>query len=190
MEFRRRGATSHVNRVEINNQNDDRPPGPTAEDILRMLFPPERVVPPDNRSDRGTIRGPDQPRAPSRQPQPRVPSRDEVASLSPYEQQTLLRKAVQSLDEAFDRIETGAGWQKHLQTDELGGGLWCGKSISPDAKKRAETAAIADRFDEVAGNSEYQGVSQLWGFQTIRAALREYANEPVELSKRAVQASS
>ena len=163
---------------------DRRPrPGRPVEDFLRSLFPP-------GESDPNFAPDIQQQMRPLQPQRPRVPTSQEVARLSAYEQRALLRKAVQSLDEDLDKIKTGAGWKNHLETEKLGSSLWCGNTLAPGGSKRADLTKIAERFDAIAENPKYKAIPELWGFQAVRAALGEYAMSPVDKSKRELRSTS
>ncbi|HEX5104626.1 MAG TPA: hypothetical protein VFV87_12485 [Pirellulaceae bacterium] len=164
------------------------PAGPTAEDLLRMLFPP------GSQGDDFAPSGQYVPQ-PSAQvaspPAPRIPSAAEVASMSSHQQRAELRQALARLDEELDRLPTGAAWKVYLQTSALGSALWSRPESEPepDADTRDILRDIAERYEQVQKEPSYGAVSRLTGFQLARAILPEYATSQMEKSQRSLRTS-
>ena len=167
-------------------------PVPTVEDWLRLLVPPQPEPGPfgayDDRGGRGRrSRVVPQNAAP---PPARVPTQEEVASLSPAQQRSLLRSGLQRLVDQLASMRVGAGWHDFLQLERLGAALWKEGEAVPDATTRASLVAAAAQFDAVAQNGDYRIISGLPGFATVHVALGEYAMDPVQQDKRRVRRSA
>ena len=109
--------------------------------------------------------------------------------MTPGKQRALLRVALHRLDARLLRMSSGAGWRKYLLLESLGSGLWTNTHAQPNAKTRAALQRVAARFETVAKNPKFKKIADLWGFQATRAALGEYAIEPVDRSKRQVRSN-
>ena len=185
-------GTPQRDRIRIERPNKFRqgrqppPPSPKTEGILKLLVPPEQKAKAGDRAGDRSKKAGDR----GRPKQPRVPKKSKVARMKPKQQRALLRKAVQSLDEELARAKKGANLKKYLQLEALGSGLWTGKSASPDKQTRDSLNAIADRFDAAAKKPRFKTIHKMWGFKVVRVALREYAIDPVQLSKRQVRKNS
>lgn len=163
------------------------PPGPTAEDILKLLFPP------DTQPDEIV-------RHPEYWPRPadaavmspyrlQVPSAEDVMQMTTHEQRALLRKSLARLDEELDGLSTGASWKTFLQTGALGSALWCQSESDPEPNSitRDLLKSIAERFDQVKAQPKYATISKLLGFQAAHAVLPEYATGKIEKGQRSLR---
>ncbi|MEK6250308.1 MAG: hypothetical protein N2C12_19145, partial [Planctomycetales bacterium] len=162
-----------------------RQPGPSAQDILKLLIPPE-----DSYQDYDDSENYD--RRPARAAQRRVPSAAAVAEMTPEQQRSLLRQAVVGLEEQLDSLPASdaADWKTFLQLESLGASLWGQNTSLPDLPTRRILAVIAKQFDTVNGNSEFSRISDLWGFKAAQATLSLYAQSQVEKQKKQLATSS
>lgn len=162
-----------------------RQPGPSAEDILKLLIPPEDSF--QDYDNTGEYE-----RRPARAAQRRVPSADAVAEMTPQQQRRLLRQAVVNLEEQLDKLpeEDAADWKTFLQLESLGASLWGQNTAAPDRTTRQILDQIAEQLDAVKEGSEYARISNLWGFKVADIALPVYSQSPVEKQKKQLSASS
>ncbi|MGY8770499.1 MAG: hypothetical protein ACKVH8_18955 [Pirellulales bacterium] len=163
------------------------PPGLSAEEILRLIFPPETVYPNDPpRRARPAIRPENQPR------QRVVPSSQSVSQMTMLEQRSLLRQSLTQLDEELTKLPKGSDWKDYLQIEHLGHSLWCQKFPDTDLASREDLTEILQRVNLVKQNSKYTKISNLWGFQIAEVVLPWYAQSAVEKQQHqlSVHASS
>lgn len=163
------------------------PPGPTAEDILKLLFPPDTQ--PDE-----IVRNPEYWPRPSAAVvmspyRLQVPSAEDVMQMTTHEQRAMLRKSLARLDEELDGLSTGASWKTFLQTGALGSALWCQSESDPEpnAITRDLLKSIAERFDQVNAQPKYATISKLLGFKAAHAVLPEYATGKIEKGQRSLR---
>jgi len=166
-------------------QQQRQQPPPTPEDWFRLFLAPQDG---DDYDRGGDYRNYDPPAADA-PPRRRVPSATQVAQMSRDAQRTLLRQALQALDDQLTPMEVGAGWKRYLQTEKLGYHLWNGRGTDLTPSARVKLQQIAERFGSVASSDQYSFLRNAWGFQTIHAALGEYAMSGVDRSRRKVQGS-
>lgn len=61
-----------------------------------------------------------------------------------------------------------------------------GEARRSPARQRRELGAVFERFEAVAGNPEYEAITELTGFRTTHAALAEYLKPPLERQRNLV----
>jgi hypothetical protein len=115
-------------------------------------------------------------------------SPDQFAALTFEQQRQHLLTAVISLEQALGKISSGGGWKKHLDTAWLRSVLATEQGASPDAATRERLQKIAEAFDRTQAAPQYRAISGLWGFQSARNGLGQYAAAPVERSQRRLDA--
>ena len=134
-----------------------------------------------------------QPQVVPASPEPPAPTEDELAGMPGIELRGLLLYSIDRLYEEPGSLSTGAGWQSYLQIAELQR-LVPPPTLAPappdattpettsepmiDESNRKKLTEILQTYDSVQKNAEYQQISQLWGFATTRAALREFLIPP------------
>jgi hypothetical protein len=92
----------------------------------------------------------------------------EAARSSEERQPDVLKGQAEILAKSLERVSTGDGWRKHLEIDTL-------QKIADekDAGSSDDLKKIANRFDRVAQNPEYQAISQLPGFGGVYGTLHK-----------------
>lgn len=166
----------------------------------QVIVPSQSII--VTQPQQGSISQPPAPRAPERPP---VPTPDDVAGMPGAELRGFLLYATDQLDEELDTISTGAGWKGFLRLDELRG-LIPDPATAPPAPgtdgevsdslepllpepARRQLAGILDRYDSAAQNSEYRVITNLWGFQSARVALRELLVPPIHRLRKQLSLS-
>ncbi|REK30279.1 MAG: hypothetical protein DWQ42_02605 [Planctomycetota bacterium] len=168
-------------------QQQQRPRGPTPEEIFRLLIPQEDLGDDDDRYDERDYRPPPRRAAP---PRLRVPSAAEVAEMSHDQMRATLRAALQMLDERFNSMDVGAGWKKFLRTEELGSHLWANREAAPDRVSRSVLQDISGKFDDIAQESRFRFLRNAVEFQAIQRVLPVYAQSRVDRQRGDVRNSA
>lgn len=135
------------------------------------------------------------PAAPAQLPGPPVPTAEELAGMPGVELRGLLLYAVDQLDDELGKLNTGEGWRRHLKTAELKRLVPAPDVAPPPPNQASDTAtveplisipvrreleAILQTYESVSRNAQYGRISEIWGFQTVRATLREFLVPPLQ----------
>jgi hypothetical protein len=83
----------------------------------------------------------------------------------------VLKGQTEILNKSLERVSTGDSWRKHLEIDSLQQ-LVTDKNIAANEN----VDKIAEKFDRVVKNPEYQSIVQLPGFQGVYSSLHQLAD--------------
>jgi hypothetical protein len=94
---------------------------------------------------------------------------------------SVLRGQTEILNKALERVSTGDSWRRHLEIDSLQR-----LANEKDPGRDQNVDKIAEKFDRVARNPEYQAIVQLPGFEGVYSSLRTLTDgrEPASAAQR------
>lgn len=118
-----------------------------------------------------------------------VPSADQLSEIPDPPMRDLLLEALNRFDRELNDLTTGDQWKKHLQTSTIGT-LLTEKEGPPNTATRERLRRIAGSFDDLARDSKYRQVTDMWGFKTLRVGLKVYSAEPEFKLRRQIAGAS
>ncbi len=109
---------------------------------------------------------------------PPVPTAEELSYMNWKHLRRVLGYGAHTLADELDPIASGAGWMRHLQVDTILDAVADDTDMPPNAASNKLFRKLLAAYTDVDSNPEYISISRLWGFRTVRLALRELAKTP------------
>ncbi|MEX0937701.1 MAG: hypothetical protein WDZ59_07550 [Pirellulales bacterium] len=113
-----------------------------------------------------------------------APAREELTQLGWDDLRQVISNGADILRRELDEIGTGEAWADYLLLDQLNEAIIGDRLGPPDAEASEKLRDVLARFDAVAENPDYQRISDMAGFITVRRAVDDFLISPEDRYRR------